>query len=63
MTDLERKEKIDFLNSQIEHLLTPNKFTLNNIVLELQKEIWELQAECNHNYRDGYCEYCYKSEE
>ena len=63
MTDVERKERIDFLNQQIEKCLSPNIFTLNNIVLELQKEIWDLQQECNHKYNEGYCEYCYKAEE
>lgn len=63
MTDVERKERIDFLNQQIEKCLSPNIFTLNNIVLELQKEIWDLQQECNHKYNEGYCEYCYKAKE
>lgn len=63
MTDVERKERIDFLNQQIEKCLSPNIFTLNNTVLELQKEIWDLQQECNHKYNEGYCEYCYKAEE
>ena len=63
MTNLEIKERIDFLNKQIEKFLSPNKFTLNNVILELQKEIWELQEECNHEYKEGYCEYCYKAEE
>lgn len=63
MTDIERKERIDFLNKQIEQFLSPNKFTLNNVILELQKEIWELQEGCNHKYENGFCEYCYKSEE
>ena len=63
MTDIERKERIDFLNKQIEQFLTPSKFTLNNVVLDLQKEIWELQNGFNHKYHEGFCEYCYKAEE
>ena len=63
MTGIERKERIDFLNKQIEQFLTPNKFTLNNVVLDLQKEIWELQDSCNHKYHEGFCEYFYKAEE
>lgn len=63
MTDIQRKERIDFLNKQIEQFLTPNKFTLNNVILDIQKEIWELQNSCNHKYNEGYCEYCYKAEE
>ncbi len=63
MTDIERKDRIDFLNKQIEEILSPSKFTLNNVVLELQREIGKLQDECNHKYHEGFCEYCYKSEE
>ena len=63
MTDIQRKERIDFLNKQIEQFLAPNKFTLNNVILDIQKEIWELQNSCNHKYNEGYCEYCYKAEE
>lgn len=63
MTDIERKERIDFLNKQIEQFLTPSKFTLNNTVLDLQKEIIELQNNCNHKYKEGFCEYCYRAEE
>lgn len=63
MTNLEIKERIDFLNKQIEQFLAPNKFTLNNVILDIQKEIWELQNSCNHKYNEGYCEYCYKAKE
>lgn len=44
----------------IENLLTPNKFTLNNTVAQLLKENEELQKQCEHNFQDGYCIYCYK---
>lgn len=63
MTNLEIKQEIDRRNELIKELLSPNIFTLNNTVLNLQKEIEELQSKCSHNFIDGYCEYCYKEKE
>ena len=62
MTNLEIKEKIDANNKLIETLLNPTAFTLNNTVKDLLKENDELQAQCTHNFVDGYCEYCYMEE-
>ena len=63
MTNLQIKEKIDLNNKVIESLLCPNQFTLNNTVAELLKENQELQKQCQHNFVNGYCEYCYKEEQ
>lgn len=57
---LEIKQKIDENNKIIETLLTPNQFTLNNTIAKLLKENQQLQNECNHDFQDGYCVYCYK---
>ena len=62
MTNLEIKEKIDANNKLIETILNPTAFTLNNTVKELLKENDDLQAQCTHNFVDGYCEYCYMEE-
>ena len=62
MTNLEIKERIDANNKLIETLLNPTAFTLNNTVKDLLKENDELQAQCTHNFVDGYCEYCYMEE-
>jgi hypothetical protein len=62
MTNLEIKEKIDANNKLIETILNPTAFTLNNAVKDLLKENDELQAQCTHNFVDGYCEYCYMEE-
>ena len=62
MTNLEIHEKIEQNNRLIESLLTPNIFTLNNTVKELLKENEALQAQCTHNFVDGYCSYCFKEE-
>lgn len=59
----EIKSKIDMNNKMIEEFLSPNQFTLNNIVKDLLKENDELQAQCPHEFEEGYCIYCYKSEE
>ena len=63
LTNIEIKTKIDNNNKEIERLLTPNIFTLNNTVANLLKENEELQAICKHEYDDkGFCKYCYKME-
>lgn len=62
MTNLEIKQKIDENNSIIEQLVTTNKFTLNNTVAKLLEENKKLQAQCQHNFINGYCEYCYMEE-
>ena len=59
MTNLEIKQRIDENNSIIEQLVTPNKFTLNNTVAKLLEENKKLQTQCQHNFINGYCEYCY----
>ena len=58
----EIKTKIDRNNKMIEQCLSPNQFTLNNVVKDLLKENDELQAKCPHEFEEGYCIYCYKSE-
>ena len=63
MTNLQIKERIDQNNKLIESLLNPSMFTLNNTVKDLLNENDSLQALCKHNFVDGYCEYCYKSED
>lgn len=62
MTNCEIKEQIDKNNRLIESFLNPNIFTLNNSVRELLEENSLLQAQCSHNFVDGFCEYCYLQE-
>ena len=62
MTNLEIHEKIDRNNRIIQDLFNPNSFVLNNTIKDLLKENEELQNQCEHNFVDGYCEYCYKEE-
>ena len=63
MTNLEIKQKIDSNNELIEQLLSPNVFTLNTTIMKLLEENRKLQAQCNHNFVGGYCEYCYTEEQ
>lgn len=58
MTPMEIHKKIIKNNKTIQDLFNPNIFTLNNMVSELLKENAALQAQCPHNFVDGYCEYC-----
>lgn len=61
MRGIEIKEKIDANNKLIEQLIQPNKFTLNNTVMQLLNENRDLQDSCEHDFdEDGYCIYCYK---
>ena len=54
--------KMQINNKMIETLLSPNKFTLNNKIAELLKENEQLQQQCEHEFIDGYCLWCYKEE-
>lgn len=58
MTQMEIRKAIDMNNQLINSLLTPNQFTLNNEVARLLRENRELQSKCQHNFINGYCEYC-----
>lgn len=62
MKGIEVKQKIDLNNSLIEEAMSPNIWTLNNIIKDLLIENEELQKICPHEYEDGYCIYCYKEE-
>lgn len=61
--NLEIKSKIDANNKIIEELMQPNTFTLNNVIAELLEENRRLQSECEHEYENGYCAFCYRAEE
>ena len=63
MTQLEINQEINENNRLIESLMQPNIFTLNNSVATLLKRNQELQGLCEHHYVDGFCEYCYKTED
>ena len=63
MNNLEIHELIEKNNRLIEELITPNTFTLNNTIKDLLKENEKLQAQCTHQFEDGYCIFCYKEEE
>lgn len=63
MTQFEIHKKIEENNKKIEDLLTPNQFTLNNLVKDLLKENESLQNQCKHEFVDGYCICCYLGEE
>lgn len=63
MKQLDIKQRIDDNNSLIEQLMTPNKFVLNNTISELLDENKKLQDQCEHQFEDGFCVYCYKMEE
>lgn len=62
MRGIEIKEQIDSNNKLIEELMKPNTFTLNNTISKLLKENIDLQNQCQHDFEEGFCVYCYKEE-
>lgn len=56
------KEKIDALNQEIEQLMDPTTFVLNPRISEISQEITKLQAQCEHNFVNGTCEFCYRGD-
>ena len=59
MTKLEIRKKIDANNKMIEEAMTPNMFTLNNIVSTLLEDNRKLQYMCQHEVdENGYCVWC-----
>ena len=61
-SNMDIKEKIDGNNRIIESLFNPNVYTLNNTVAELLEENKKLQAQCQHEFKEGYCVFCYCEE-
>ena len=45
---------------EIDKLIDPTTFILNDRVVQLQKEIAELQEQCQHEYDNDICKYCGK---
>ena len=42
--------------------MDPTTFVLNPRIGEINKEIKELQAQCQHNFVNGVCEFCYRGD-
>ena len=58
----EIKKKIDELSLEVEQLMDPTTFVLNPRISEIDKEIKALQAQCQHKFVDGVCEFCYRGD-
>lgn len=63
MNNAEIRQRIDLNNKIISQTIQPNFFTLNNTVADLLEENRQLQAQCKHEFENGYCIYCDKMEE
>lgn len=63
MNNAEIRQRIDLNNKIISQAIQPNFFTLNNTVADLLEENRQLQAQCKHEFENGYCIYCDKMEE
>lgn len=63
MTNGEIRLKIDAINARIKELVNPAAFVLNKEVNELLHQNEELQKQCHHEYKNGFCVWCDKKEE
>ena len=59
----EIKKRIDELRWELERVMVPGIFTLNPEAVRINVEIAKLQSECEHNFIDGQCEFCYHLED
>ena len=58
----EIKKRIDELSLEAEQLMDPTTFVLNRRIGEIDKEIKALQAQCQHSFVNGVCEFCYRGD-
>ena len=58
MTRDEIRNKVLFNEMKIKELLDPSIFILQPEVEKLEKEIAELQAQCDHEFENGVCTIC-----
>lgn len=49
-------------DKKIEEKFQASNFVLNTDIVELMRENEELQLQCPHAYKNGYCIYCRKGE-
>lgn len=63
MNNAEIRLRINLNNKLISQSMQPSSFTLNNTVAQLIEENRQLQAQCRHEFENGYCIYCDKMEE
>ena len=50
--------RINELSKEVESLMDPTTFVLNPRIGEINQEIEELQAKCQHHFVEGMCEFC-----
>lgn len=62
MTNEEINQKIKTNYARLEDIVTPWIFTLNNEAKKILEENQQLQEQCEHEFVEGRCVYCYKEE-
>lgn len=62
MTNEEINQKIKANYARLEDIVTPWIFTLNNEAKKILEENQQLQEQCEHEFVEGRCVYCYKEE-
>lgn len=62
MTKEEIRCQIQKLQEKQRQILTESVFILNGEYTKVKEEIEALQAQCDHEFENGTCKYCYKGE-
>lgn len=62
MEMIDIQKQIDTLMDEVKAAISINTFVLNPDIEKKMATIRELQDICPHEFKDGICQYCYKSE-
>lgn len=60
MTHSETRARVDELNRLIQEKMNPVIFVVDPLIMQYSNEIDEIQANCQHEFKNGMCKYCDK---
>lgn len=60
MTHSETRARVDELNRLIQEKMNPLIFVVDPLIRQYSNEIDEIQANCQHEFKNGMCKYCDK---
>lgn len=60
MTHSETRARVDELNRLIQEKMNPFIFVIDPLIRQYSDEIDEIQAHCQHEFKNGMCKYCDK---
>ena len=60
MTHSVTRARVDELNRLIQEKMNPFIFVVDPLIMQYSNEIDEIQAHCQHEFKNGMCKYCDK---